>query len=373
MIPPVVLDPRPGERVLDMAAAPGSKTTQLAAMMQNQGLLIANDVSIPRIKALSANLERSGCLNVAVTNLAGVRIGRFAAGQFDKVLIDAPCTAEGTLAKSPEALERWSERSIGKLATIQSKLLLAAYQAVRPGGTVVYSTCTFAPEENEGVVSEFLGNHPEATVESFTLPGLTVSPGITEWQGEAYHPSVVGAGRIWPGEQRMEGFFICQLRKPDDRAPAAAGKPFADRRYGEETTDATEWFGEQFGWSGWSHPITVREKQAERWAMTPEVAAFDALPVVRRGLRIARTVTGGFKPTTDWCQLAGTDFARNIYETSPEQTADYLSGLDLPPAGRGYLAMRYRGLTYGCGLGLADSIKNQLPTSRRILPRPRIG
>lgn len=374
MIPPVVLDPQPGEAVLDMAAAPGSKTTQLAAMMQNQGVLIANDVSIPRIKALAANVERSGCLNVGISNLAGARIGRFAAGRFDKVLVDAPCTAEGTLAKSPEALERWSEKSIQKLAMIQSKLLAAAYQALKPGGQLVYSTCTFAPEENEGVVNEFLINHPEAIVGEIALPDLPLSPGLTEWRGQRFSPELAKAARVWPSQRRMEGFFICAISKPDSLPETAPGKPFNDRRHGEPATDATDWLKERFEWAGWDHQTMVREKGAERWEMTPELSEFDTLPLVRRGLRIARTVTGGFKPTTDWIQLAGSGLKQHREETDAERTADYLSGLDLPAvSARGYIALGHDGLTYACGLAQEKGIKNQLPTSKRILPRPTVS
>jgi NOL1/NOP2/sun family putative RNA methylase len=183
MIPPLALDPRPGEKVLDLAAAPGSKTTQMAAMMRNTGLIVANDSSIPRLKALAANLERSGVLNVAMTNSSGNRFGRLLSGYFDKVLLDAPCSAEGTAAKSPEVLSRWSEKTIHKLATLQGKLLLGAWEAVRPGGTLVYSTCTFAPEENEAILDEFLRHHPEATMQDIDMPGLPAKGGLTEWQG----------------------------------------------------------------------------------------------------------------------------------------------------------------------------------------------
>lgn len=368
MIPPRVLDPQPGESVLDLAAAPGSKTTQLSAMMRNTGLVVANDVSVPRIKALTANLERSGCLNVAVSNLAGARLGRFAAGRFDRVLVDAPCSAEGTLAKSPEALVRWSDKSIKKLAVIQSKLLTAAYLALKPGGTLVYSTCTFAPEENEGVVSGFLRAHPEASTEPFELPGLPLAPGLEEWHGEMYDPGVTNGRRVWPGEHRMEGFFICRIRKPEGEG-AAEGRPFADRRYGEVDHDTEARLKEHFGWKGWNGSVVIREKQSERWAMTPEVAGFDALPLVRRGLRIARTVTNGYKPTTDWCQLIGNELTKQIHQTDNEETSRYLAGEDIRPGERGYLALRHDGLTYACGLGQEAGIKNQLPVSRRVLTR----
>lgn len=367
-IPPLVLDPQPGERVLDMAAAPGSKTTQIAARMENRGLLVANDLSVPRIKALSANLERVGTLNTIVTQLTGNRLGRFLPGYFDRILLDAPCTAEGTLAKSPDALIRWSEKSIQKLATLQSKLLAGAYGALKPGGTLVYSTCTFAPEENEGVVSELLKNHPDAEVESFELPGLDLAPGLSAWRGEVYHPGVTNARRVWPGRERLEGFFIAKLRKgAGEEAPEP--RRFNDRRYGETDVLAGEWLADRFGLpAGWADSLVIREKQTDRWLMTPEASEFNRLPTVRRGLRIARTVTKGYKPTTDWCQIFGGQATTNIVQTNAAETTDYLAGQDIPYAGpdRGYVMLVSDGIAFACGLAQEGRIKNQIPVSRRI-------
>lgn len=368
MVPPAVLDPQPGERVLDLAAAPGSKTTQLAAMMDNQGLLVANDSSATRIKALTANLERIGTLNTVVTNVSGHRLGRLVSAYFDKVLLDAPCTAEGTIAKNPELTARWSENAVIKLSTLQGKLLLGAWEAVKPGGVLVYSTCTFAPEENEGVLSSFLKLHPEATIEPFDLPGLPAAPGITEWQGETYDAQVAGARRIWPGQAAMEGFFIAKLRKAEGSAEPTY-KMFGDRRY-EDALDAPgEWLGERFGLpAGWDGELVWRAKDEERWLMTPEAAAFNYAPIVRRGLRAARTVRQGYKPTTDWMQLVGNQVTLNVVDTDAGQTQEYLAGQDLAiDAELGYVALRHEGVVYAVGLAQPGNIKNQLQVSRRIL------
>lgn len=379
MVPPLVLDPRPEERVLDLAAAPGSKTTQLAAMMENQGLLVANDSSAPRLRALTANLERVGTLNTVITQLNGARLGRFAAGYFDKVLLDAPCTAEGTIAKSDEALRRWSEQAIRKLATLQAKLLIGAYQALRPGGVLVYSTCTFAPEENELVIDDFLMNHPEVELLDFDLPGLSVSPGLTKWQGRALRPELTRAQRIWPGAERMEGFFIAKLKKPDGFEKAEAPRTFPDRRYGDVDDEVTVWLREHFGFTAsWPVPWLFRSKDSERWLMSREAAHFRHLPIIRRGLRAARVVTNGFKPTTGLCQLFGQQMSKNIVQVDAAEAQQYLRGEDLSiEAKRGYVTLVHDGIPFACGLSQGDPsapqrpgrIKNQVQVSRRVRER----
>ena len=371
MVPPLVLDPKPGERVLDMAAAPGSKTTQMAALMRNQGLLVANDSSAVRLKALSSNVERIGLLNVVVTQLSGPRLGRLLPGYFDKVLLDAPCTAEGTIAKNPELLGRWSENSIKKLSTLQLKLLLGAYYALRPGGTLVYSTCTFAPEENEGVVHEFLSLHPEAVVADFELPGLPLDDGVAEWRGVTFDPQVARTKRVWPGNLAMEGFFIAHIKKPSDVESSGEYRAYANRRYQATEETPSSWLEERFGLPpGWDDGYAWQRKDEEAWLMTPEAASFKELPAIRRGMRAARTVTEGYKPTTQFLQLFGNDMAKHIVQTDKVATKAYLQGQDLPvQQARGYVVLDHDGIVYACGLSLGDRIKNQLPVSRRIQPR----
>jgi tRNA (cytosine49-C5)-methyltransferase len=215
MVPPLALRPQPGERVLDMAAAPGSKTTEMSAMMQNTGIIISNDPSPTRVRGLLGNVDRAGCLNVAVCRMDGTSLGRAVAGTCDRVLVDAPCSSEGTIRKSADVLNRWSVDAIERFPSIQKRLILAGYLALRPGGVMVYSTCTVAPEENEAVVAHLLARQPEAEVQEVELPGLAMRTGLREWGGESF-PEVVGrCRRILPQDNDTEPFFLALIRRPE--------------------------------------------------------------------------------------------------------------------------------------------------------------
>ncbi len=220
MVPPLVLAPQPGERVLDIAAAPGSKTTQMSAMMANTGIIIANDVSSSRAKGLIGNVDRAGCLNVCVCRMDGVDLSRRVAGSCDRVLVDAPCTCEGTARKSLEVLSRCSAVASERFGRVQKGLIVAGYRALRPGGEMVYSTCTIAPEENEAVVSHLLERSPEARVLDVELPGFAMRPALAEWQGERFAEPVRLCRRIMPQDNDSEAFFLARVRKPDAAAAA---------------------------------------------------------------------------------------------------------------------------------------------------------
>ena len=213
MIPVIVLSPQQDDRVLDMAAAPGSKTTQLAQFMDNHGLIVANDTSIKRIKALSGNIDRAGVINTVVTRMDGRRMGRLLPEYFDKILLDAPCSAEGTLRKSKEALYRWSESSIKRLSSLQKGLISSAFRCLKKGGVLVYSTCTFAPEENEEVIDFLLKRFEDAKLEEIEVKGLKTREGIEGWRGKEYREEVKRCVRIYPQDNDTEGFFIARVRK----------------------------------------------------------------------------------------------------------------------------------------------------------------
>jgi NOL1/NOP2/sun family putative RNA methylase len=222
-VPARVLDPQPGERVWDACAAPGSKTTQLAALMDDEGLVVATDNNIGRVSALRSNTERLGVTNVAVTvedarnhSLKPVTSlpdepGPTAADGvlYDRALVDVPCSCEGTVRKNPDVLEEWSFAQVEGVAGVQKGVLRRAVQATRQGGTVVYATCTFAPEENEAVLDYALSEEPCRLV-AFDLP-LESSPGITDWEGDSFDDSVTRAKRIYPHQNDTGGFFCAKL------------------------------------------------------------------------------------------------------------------------------------------------------------------
>jgi len=210
MASPIVLDPKPDERVLDLCAAPGSKTTQIASMMENRGLLVANDPANTRVASLRSNCERAGAINVVVTRYDG---RRFPSTKFDRVLVDAPCTGQGMARKDLSVLDRWSlKRSLG-LQRLQRSLLRRATDLAKPGGTVVYSTCTFAPEENESVVSWVTERVPHVRLEKVSILGLESSSGLAEWDGFVFGDDMEKCARYYPHQNDAGGFFVAKLIK----------------------------------------------------------------------------------------------------------------------------------------------------------------
>ncbi|WP_018131212.1 RsmF rRNA methyltransferase first C-terminal domain-containing protein [Effusibacillus pohliae] len=215
------LAPQPGERVLDLCAAPGGKATHLAAYMEGRGILVANEFTASRAKILAENIERLGVRNAVVLNETPARLAAAFPGWFDRILVDAPCSGEGMFRKDQAACEEWSPESAAHCAVRQLDILEEAAKMLRPGGKLVYSTCTFAPEENEAVLDGFLARHPEFVIRPFPNAAL-FSPARPEWgQGRS---ELQHAVRLWPHRLRGEGHFAALLEKTD--GPEPRWKPF---------------------------------------------------------------------------------------------------------------------------------------------------
>lgn len=200
MLPAHILNPKKHSYVLDIASAPGSKTTLLSMLMENTGFILANDYSMDRTKATVNNVERLGCLNVVISISKGEKLVKYYKNYFDYALVDAPCTSLGTLHKNPEVIRWWSPREVNVMAKTQLNLLLAAYEMLKDGGTLVYSTCTLTYEENEEVVERFL-KMSGAKVEEIRL-------NIGEVEG-----GIKGTVRLYPHKTQTEGFFMAKFRK----------------------------------------------------------------------------------------------------------------------------------------------------------------
>ncbi len=211
MIPVEVLNPSPGDIVLDMCAAPGSKTSQIAQKMGNKGLLVANDADGKRLGALGINLQRMGIHNSMITRMEGFHVKKQGEG-FDKILVDAPCTGTGTIMKTYKVIGMWSHSLIDRMKRIQYKLASHAFTLLKPGGTMVYSTCTLEPEENEGVITKLLKKHPEAELLDIKFSGKKSQP-VTEFKGNKYDPNVKKCLRIHPQDNGTEGFFVAKIKK----------------------------------------------------------------------------------------------------------------------------------------------------------------
>ena len=233
MTAPLALAPAPDEHVLDMAAAPGGKTTQLACLMQGigpGGRLLANDSSRRRVYKLRAVLEAQGAQAVDTICRPGQGLGRAHPGAFDAVLLDAPCSAEARVAPgSPEA-ESWTPRRIPRLASLQRQLLSSAIAATRPGGRIVYATCTFAPEENEAVVEHALTRHAgDVEVAPLDLSLPPALPGLTQWGRKTFAPALAHTRRLLPGPG-VEGFFLAMLRRTSGASGDASNSAPANSR-----------------------------------------------------------------------------------------------------------------------------------------------
>lgn len=214
MIPAIVLAPKPGEKVLDIAAAPGSKTTQMASMMQNTGEILANDSSPIRVLKLKANLERQSATIVTVDQKPGERMWMEYPEYFDKVLVDVPCSMEGRFSLvERDSTKRWSLKNIGRLSHEQKYILRSAISSAKVGATIVYSTCTLAPEENEEVIDWILEKEKgKIIVEPISLPQLNTTTALSTWKGRTYKKEVEKTVRILPNRE-MEGFYIAKLKK----------------------------------------------------------------------------------------------------------------------------------------------------------------
>ncbi len=206
MIPPLVLNPKEDEVVLDMCAAPGSKTTQMAQMMKNTGAIVANEKELIRIRALRDNVQRTGATNVIITHMDG---RKFKEKVFDKVLVDAPCTATGTIMKNFEIIKMYNPRASKNISVLQKNLLGTA---LKIADEVVYSTCSLEPEEDEFVIDWALRKFEDFKLEKIRISGVKIEDGITFWEGKELNPEIKKTARIYPHKNPdFEGFFIAKL------------------------------------------------------------------------------------------------------------------------------------------------------------------
>ncbi|MGQ9724394.1 MAG: RsmB/NOP family class I SAM-dependent RNA methyltransferase [Tepidimonas sp.] len=208
------LDPQPGEAVLDLAAAPGGKTALIAARMGNQGRLAAVEPVRARFFRLKANLQRLGVRNAQLYLKDGAQVGRLVPGRFDRVLLDAPCSSQAQFTRlDPASWAHWSPRKVRASAVLQARLIRSAADALKPGGVLVYSTCSLSPEEDECVLDALLRERDDLTPESLPWPvDLPSLPGLTAWRGQPLHPGLALARRVLPTEW-TDAFFLCRLRK----------------------------------------------------------------------------------------------------------------------------------------------------------------
>jgi len=211
MLPPLVLNPGENDVVLDLCAAPGSKSTELSNLMNNKGTLILNEIQTDRVKTLVFNIDRMNVINAGILQNRGEWLGRIYNDYFDKVLVDAPCSGLGILQKKSEIGNWWTKEKLSSLAELQYKLLVSALRMVKTGGEIVYSTCTLTVEENEEVINKLLEKFPVEII-PVAIP-FNTNKGMLSYEEKIFHPSLEMGIRLNPWEFNSEGFFIVKLRK----------------------------------------------------------------------------------------------------------------------------------------------------------------
>lgn len=316
MAPAELLDPQPGERVLDLCAAPGGKSTQLAGKLLGKGLLVCNEINAKRAKILSGNMERLGISNALVLNEHPKKLTERFAGYFDKILVDAPCSGEGMFRKEEAAVTDWTEDTNAICANRQLEILASAAGMLRPGGRLVYSTCTFSPVENEGVISEFLWKNPDFSVEKLDVPFF--SPGRPDWVPNPA-PGLEHTFRLWPHRLLGEGHYAAVLRQDGRRSACGAftgtrGQMPRNLRHSAAQTGAALPEGKllRFGDVCYLVPQEL-----------PEVKG---LRVLRAGLELGAVLKNRFEPAHAWALWLQTLENSVSFEEADPLLARYLSG-----------------------------------------------
>ena len=366
VIPVKILDPQPGERILDMCAAPGNKTAQIAMAMQNRGTVVANDRSAGRHRASRSILDRLGLGNVCLSLHNGTNFPR-SAGTFDRVLVDVPCSCEGTSRKQPAVLDEHPQYD--KLAGVQRGLLQRAFELCEPGGRVVYSTCTYAPEENEEVIDDVLSSL-DFDVEwlDCRLDGFDSAPGLTSWRGRSFDSRMSRAMRVWPHLNDTGGFFVAAF----DKSPHAGTR--VDRPAMPEplaAVDPEPWLEplrEWFGWDdfdGWAlfepnkKSVCIRSSDLQPPPGVRATKPGEYVQFAGAGLDFLRKAMAVPKPTTVAAMQFGSQATHGVIDLSHAQMDTFLRREDVEisraDGGVEYVLVRCEGVVAGLGRYRGDS------------------
>ena len=343
MAPVALLDPKPGERVCDLCAAPGGKTTQIAGRMGGLGFLLCNEINPKRAKVLSRNIERMAVPNALVTNEHPAVLAARFAGFFDRVLVDAPCSGDGMFCKEDAAVTDRSGETVEMCARRQGEILNSAAALVRPGGRLVYSTCTFAPEEDEGAVARFLEAHPEFAPETVDAP----------W----FVPGKNGSFRMWPHKLLGEGHFAAVLRKmecSEEALPIPAG---------EKLPKIWTAFAKELG-------IDLPEGKAVSFGQTlywvsPDLPELRKLKVLRPGLELGTVKQDRFEPAHALALWLKTCAAVQRYAPDSREIGAYLHGDVVPSGEKGWCLVCAGDYSIGWGKGDGRVLKNHYPKGLR--------
>ncbi|MBB6214729.1 NOL1/NOP2/sun family putative RNA methylase [Anaerosolibacter carboniphilus] len=356
------LDPQPGERILDLCGAPGGKSTHVGARLKHEGFLLANEIHPARAKILAQNVERMGIRNCVVTNETPEKLAQRFPGYFHRILVDAPCSGEGMFRKDPEACEEWSLENVALCASRQLQILEEAGKMLMPGGRLVYSTCTFAPEENEGVIDLFLKRHPEYSVEDAVFYEGFKS-GRKEWVGTS-NASIEKTIRLWPHHLKGEGHFVAVLTKTDGEDPGKIKTltKSVDRKLLKDYFD----FGEAYLNKTPEGQYILFGEQL--YIIPREMVPLENLKVLRPGWHLGAIKKSRFEPSHALAlSLTREDCKYNIsLGLEDDRLLGYLKGEALSIDGnKGWNLVHVEGYSLGWGKLAEGVLKNHYPKGLR--------
>jgi len=368
MIPPLVLNPAENDVTLDLCAAPGSKTTELSDLMNNKGTLYANESNLDRLKTLVYNLDRMNLVNLGVIRHRGEKLSKVFDAYFDKVLVDAPCSALGIIQKKNEVTGWWKLSQAEKLAELQLRLLISAIKMTKVGGEIVYSTCTLTLEENELVVNTILKKYPVELVE-IELP-VKSQPGFTNYGEEPLNPELRKTHRIVPWESGSEGFFICKLRKIDETEKM--GKtPFKKKNFNFVTADNKKVRKYLLNLSGRFNIDVEIFKNYKYWIKQNDIYFVSSDWTTKNEdafLRIGTRLGNIDKKdeahiNTLGAQILGGEIYDNIVEIDTNEIKIYLRGGTIRNVHEplGQKVIKYEGMIVGTAIAFKDGLKSQFP------------
>lgn len=377
MAPAVYLEVKPGERVLDLCAAPGGKTTQIAAYMHNEGILVSNEIHPARAKILSENVERMGIRNALVTNETPQRLSEVFGGYFDRILVDAPCSGEGMFRKNEEACSEWSLENVRLCADRQDGILDCADEMLRPGGRIVYSTCTFASAENEGSIARFLERHTDYQIISVQrYEGM--SDGVPEWayygensqEGNAM-PALRHTIRLFPHLVHGEGHYLAVLQKRGEVPDGYQAFPANGLQRGIRAKEVKEFL--QFQQETLQIDLTAGAEESllrfgeQLYLMPKDMPSVKGLKVLRAGLHLGTIKKNRFEPSHALAlALKKENIKRSMELGSEENARAYLGGMTLNHDGeKGWYLMTYQGYSIGWGKLAGQVMKNHYPKGLR--------
>ena len=347
------------DAVLDTAAAPGSKTTQIAALMNNEGVLVANEYAASRVKVLHANIERCGVRNAALSNFDGRVFGGWLPETFDAVLLDAPCSGEGTVRKDADAMKNWTYDSVVDIANTQKDLIESAFHALKTDGVLVYSTCTLSTEENQQVCHHLKATFGDA-VEFESLEGLFEDAKATLTEEGFLH--------IFPQVYDSEGFFVARIRKVASVTP-----PQVKKRMGKFPFEKASKKVQQEVETHLNTALDISlPKDAQVWLRDKDVWLFPVAlePMIgelrfsRMGIKIAETHKKGYRWQHQVATSLATGNESNVVELTMEDAREWFMGRDVRPdglSGKGEVLVKFEGAIIGLGKWVGNRIKNGLP------------